>query len=64
MFRPEVSHLQALTTFSLPDALPTFTVMEIGLFEVCFPDMTTVNTKSTLVPLMLADVRLALPWQL
>jgi len=23
MFRPEVSHLQAPTTFSLPDALPT-----------------------------------------
>ena len=24
MFRLKVSHLQALTTFSLPDALPTF----------------------------------------
>ena len=23
MFRPEVSHLQAVTTFSLPDVLPT-----------------------------------------
>jgi len=32
------------------------TVVELGPSEGCFPDMTRVNTKFTLVPLMLADV--------
>ena len=39
MFRLEVSHLQALTTFSLPDALPSlrshgFTAVEYVLAKV------------------------------
>ena len=35
------------------------TVVILGPFEGCFPDMTRVNAKFTLVPLMLADLCLA-----